>query len=150
MIKANSYNLKERNGAWKGSDIKYDALHAWINRNKPRSMFCEKCGEVTSKLDCANISGLYKRDISDFRWLCRKCHMIEDGRLERLQESKPKREVKNNLYKCANCKEFKNRNEFGNDKKNRNGVHSLCLKCRKIKRREQYLKSLKEDLKNDI
>jgi hypothetical protein len=43
-------------------------------------MFCEKCGKVTDKLDCANISGKYLRDlrdISDYRWLCRRCHNKE-------------------------------------------------------------------------
>ena len=45
-------------------------------------MFCEKCGKITAKLDLANISGCYKRDIGDFRWLCRRCHMTEDGRLK--------------------------------------------------------------------
>ena len=69
---------------WVGDKIGYTGLHGWIKRNKPKSMFCEKCGKITSKLDCANISGEYKRDISDFRWLCRKCHMQEDGRLNKL------------------------------------------------------------------
>jgi hypothetical protein len=51
-------------------------------------MFCEKCGKVTNKLDCANISGEYKRDISDYRWICRHCHMEEDGRLEALNRAR--------------------------------------------------------------
>jgi len=71
-----------KNHMWKGDKVKYQPLHAWVKRHKPKSMFCEKCGKVTSKLDLANISGEYKRDISDFRWLCRRCHMKEDGRLK--------------------------------------------------------------------
>jgi len=35
--------------------------------------------------DVANISGKYKRDIKDFEWLCRLCHMTKDGRLEALK-----------------------------------------------------------------
>jgi hypothetical protein len=64
----------EKNPAWKGDKVGYFGLHLWIKKHKPKSMFCEKCGKVTDKLDVANISGLYKRDISDFRWLCRSCH----------------------------------------------------------------------------
>jgi hypothetical protein len=74
-------HMNEKNPIWKGDKVGMVALHAWIIRHKPKSMFCEKCGKITDKLDCANISGGYKRDISDFRWLCRRCHMIEDGRM---------------------------------------------------------------------
>jgi hypothetical protein len=74
--------LEDKNPMWKGNEVKYGALHDWVKSHKPKSMFCEKCGKVTNKLDCANISGEYKRDISDYRWICRHCHMEEDGRSE--------------------------------------------------------------------
>jgi len=73
-------NLGKKNGQWKGNKVSYKSLHQWVRRHKPKSMFCECCGKITEKLDCANISGDYLRDISDWRWLCRKCHMKEDGR----------------------------------------------------------------------
>jgi hypothetical protein len=91
----NSFKLKrtksesctgEHNAQWKGNSVKYEALHGWIKWHKPKSLFCEKCGELTQKLDIANISGEYKRDIMDFRWLCRRCHMTEDGRLTNLKK----------------------------------------------------------------
>ena len=44
---------------------------------------CENCGEQKS-YDLANISGEYKRDINDFKWLCRSCHIKEDGRINNL------------------------------------------------------------------
>jgi hypothetical protein len=68
---------------FKFDNVSYGALHDWIKSHKPKSLFCEKCGKITDKLDCANISGEYKRDIADFRWLCRRCHMQEDGRLNK-------------------------------------------------------------------
>lgn len=37
--------------------------------------------QVSPPLDVANISGKYQRDINDFEWLCRKCHMKKDGRI---------------------------------------------------------------------
>ena len=43
---------------------------------------CESCGEL-KKLDCANISGKYTRNIEDYKWLCRKCHCIYDKNYEK-------------------------------------------------------------------
>lgn len=83
-------NLGERNGQWKGSKVGYTGIHSFIYRHKIKPLKCERCGRVT-KLDLANISDLYKRDLSDWWWLCRKCHMTTDGRLDNL--------VKNNPYK---------------------------------------------------
>jgi len=73
----------EGNPIWKGDKVGYRALHRWVERNKNKSDFCEKC-KIYHPLDLANISGKYKRDINDFEWLCRKCHMSEDGRLNKL------------------------------------------------------------------
>src|SRR5689334_1321062 len=81
LAKKGKPNLKikgENNGIWVGNNISYFGLHGWVRRNKPKSTFCESCGKQT-KLDIANISGEYKRDIDDFKWLCRRCHMLEDG-----------------------------------------------------------------------
>lgn len=62
---------------WKGDSVKYNPLHAWIRKHKPKVKFCEECGKE-KKLDIANISGKYKRDINDFQWLCRSCHNKKD------------------------------------------------------------------------
>lgn len=70
----------EEHPSWKGDAVRYGALHQWIRRHKPKSEICENCGK-TNKLDAANISGEYKRDVNDFKWLCRKCHLTKDGRL---------------------------------------------------------------------
>ena len=74
-------NKNEKNNMWKGDDVGYFALHAWIRRNKPKSEVCESCGKK-KKLDAANISGKYKRDVNDFKWLCRKCHLESDERMK--------------------------------------------------------------------
>jgi hypothetical protein len=72
--KGNKKSLGEANGRWKGDKIKYSALHMWVRKWKPKSMFCEKCGKITEKLVVANKTGKYLRDIDDFRWLCHKCN----------------------------------------------------------------------------
>lgn len=66
---------------WKENLVQYKALHAWVRRHKNKSLCCECCGKFTNKLDLANTSGLYKRDILDYKWTCRKCHITNDGRI---------------------------------------------------------------------
>lgn len=74
--------LGSGNPMWK-ENIQLRSLHKWVERHKFRVKFCESCNKATP-YDLANISGKYKRDVNDFEWLCRRCHMRSDGRLERL------------------------------------------------------------------
>lgn len=74
-----------KNPMWKGNNVGYDSLHRWIERNKPKIELCENCNKEKS-YDLANISGEYKRDIDDYKWLCRRCHMKEDGRINNLKK----------------------------------------------------------------
>jgi hypothetical protein len=69
-----------KNPMWKGNNVKYRALHSWIEKNKIKPSMCIRC-KKNKPYDLANISGEYKRDVNDYEWLCRKCHMQEDGRL---------------------------------------------------------------------
>lgn len=71
----------ENNPQWRGSLVGYHALHAWVKRNKIKTELCECCKKSLAK-DLANISQQYKRELNDWEWLCRKCHMLKDGRLE--------------------------------------------------------------------
>lgn len=81
-----SENRKEnKNPNWKGDKVEYGSLHNWIRRHKSKPEFCEEC-KINKPYDLANISGKYKRDINDFEWLCRKCHMKKDGRLKKLNK----------------------------------------------------------------
>ena len=73
--------INDKNPAWKGDKVGYIALHKWIRKRKIKPEFCEECHKSKSK-DLANISGKYLRDINDFRWLCRKCHIHNDGRIK--------------------------------------------------------------------
>jgi len=72
---------------WKGDNVGYTQLHAWIRTYYPKPKLCEIC-KKKPPYDLANISGEYKRDINDFRWLCRKCHMKSDGRYDKLKQQK--------------------------------------------------------------
>jgi hypothetical protein len=69
--------IGEKNPIWKGDNVKYRALHAWLERNKHHTKNCERCHKK-KKLCLANISGNYKRDINDYEWLCYSCHNKKD------------------------------------------------------------------------
>jgi hypothetical protein len=76
-------NKEEKNGIWKGHAVGYHALHSWIKRRLVKTKLCQNCKNVPP-FDLANISQKYKRDLSDWEWLCRSCHMKKDLRLEKL------------------------------------------------------------------
>lgn len=63
--------------AWKGNNVTYSAIHKGLVSQYGNPEICIACGK-TEKLDWANISGLYKREIEDYIGLCRKCHVIYD------------------------------------------------------------------------
>lgn len=71
--------IGNKNPSWKGDKVKYRALHEWIRKNKPKRKTCEDCGKGNRRLEVANISGKYKRDINDFEWLCCSCHTLKDN-----------------------------------------------------------------------
>lgn len=57
------------------------ALHNWVKRRLKRPDVCSSCSKNKAH-DLANISQEYKRNLTDWEWLCRKCHMTKDGRLD--------------------------------------------------------------------
>jgi len=87
---SNSYNRAEKNGAWVGDKVRYGSLHAWVRRNKEITSLCESC-RVKPPLDLANVRNSYNprtytRDFGNWLWLCRSCHMKQDGRINNLKQ----------------------------------------------------------------
>ncbi len=76
--------VKRRRGkahhAWTGSLVGYSALHSWIRRELGTPNECECCGVNGDGHDMhwANISGEYKRELSDWMRLCPQCHKDYD------------------------------------------------------------------------
>lgn len=83
---ASKGRLSEKNPQWKGGRAGLQAIHIWVRARKPKPNKCIDC-QKNPPVDLANISQKYKRDINDFEWLCRKCHMTKDGRLKALIKS---------------------------------------------------------------
>lgn len=90
--------LESENPMWKGNDVGYFSLHQWVKSRKEKPLFCEQCG-VKPPLDLANKSGNYMRDLNDWEWLCRSCHMTIDGRLSKIHSGLPER----NKKRALNC-----------------------------------------------
>ncbi len=67
---------------WIGDKVKYRGLHTWIVNNWGKADICQICGS-NKNVEWHNKNGRYDREIKD-EWekLCRKCHMIKDGRIK--------------------------------------------------------------------
>jgi len=92
--------LGSKNSMWKGDSVGYAALHKWIMARLPKTEFCDLCHKIPP-LDLANKSNNYRRDVTDWLWLCRRCHMLSDGRMSNLvvKDKNPRRAEKiKNLY----------------------------------------------------
>lgn len=75
---SNNHQFKRNN------EISKDRLHKRMEAIIGRPDQCSECGSV-GPVDLANISNEYKYDILDWEWLCRRCHMKSDGRLEAMR-----------------------------------------------------------------
>ncbi|MEK6818835.1 MAG: hypothetical protein AABY10_02780 [Nanoarchaeota archaeon] len=84
QVHSTSKNIGLNNGMWKGDNVGYIALHSWIKARKPKPLNCGHCNVRTNLLDLANISQEYKREVIDWEYLCRRCHMNKDGRINKL------------------------------------------------------------------
>lgn len=97
----------EDNPIWRGKDVGMRGLHSWVKRYRKKPKACESCGEI-KRLDLANISQKYKRDLNDWEWLCRKCHMTKDGRIEMVVWQMRKRSADAKVkHVCQVCKKVR-------------------------------------------
>jgi hypothetical protein len=74
--------LGKKNPFWKGTKVGYNGLHRWVERRLEKPELCERCNKRPA-IDLAN-KGVYNRDLENWEYLCRHCHMKEDGRLKQL------------------------------------------------------------------
>jgi hypothetical protein len=65
---------------WKGKNVRMGGLHRWVELHLGKTKKCDFCGVEDKKIvyDWANKSGEYKRILTDWLRLCRKCHQIYD------------------------------------------------------------------------
>ena len=133
----------------------YFAIHDWVRRRKDKPELCERCGKEHPH-DLANISQQYKRDVNDFEWLCRRCHMKSDGRMEKLKEQsleagkRPKGRRSHIMVngieskKCNNCGEILPITEFSTKKQGELYFTIYrCKNCVKQYNKRNYIKRIK-------
>jgi hypothetical protein len=70
-------NMGENNGMWKSNNIGYFGIHRRIKTLLHKPELCEMC-EQNEPQELSNISGNYLLDLSDWQWLCKKCHKKYD------------------------------------------------------------------------
>lgn len=71
------HRSQEKNPVWKGEDVGYQCLHAWVRKYKPNPGKCVRCTS-TNCVRASNVSGSYKRELSDYEYLCQSCHSKND------------------------------------------------------------------------
>lgn len=74
---ANAARSEDKHPLWKGDKVSYQALHKWIRRHLPKPSLCQRC-QKTPPRDVSN-NGVYSRDLTQWEWLCPKCHKTKDG-----------------------------------------------------------------------
>src|SRR5665648_75465 len=74
--------LGELGHNWKGDSVGNGQLHTWVKLHLPKTELCQKCNKVPP-YDLAN-KGIYNRELKNWEWLCRRCHITGDGRLKHL------------------------------------------------------------------
>jgi hypothetical protein len=65
---------EEKSCLWKGDNVSYIGLHAWVVKRLGKPNKCELCGRIGKRLEWANKSREYKRDLNDWIRLCYSCH----------------------------------------------------------------------------
>jgi hypothetical protein len=71
----------ENHPNWKGDNVSYKGLHKWVRDHLPQPELCQSCNLVTS-YDLANITGKYTKDFSNWKYLCRPCHIVLDRMID--------------------------------------------------------------------
>ena len=70
----------EMHSKWKGDKASIGAKHAWIKARYGKADHCDNpnCAGKSKIYQWSNISGLYKRERSDWQQLCKSCHCLFD------------------------------------------------------------------------
>ncbi len=73
--------IDENSANWKGDDVGYTGIHAWVRKHRGAPTKCEYCGKdglAEHKIHWANTDHKWKRNLDDYIRLCRKCHFDYD------------------------------------------------------------------------
>lgn len=101
----------------KSRTTEYRMLHYWVERQLGKPNYCLICKDTTKqRYEWANISGEYRKVISDWRRLCVACHRIEDNQMLKRVCKNGHNLTEDNIYMRPS------------------GKHRECRVCRRILR----------------
>jgi hypothetical protein len=82
--------LGENHLLYKGEEASYVAKHEWVRQRLGKPQKCEHCGTTEKRMyHWANLSGEYRRELSDWVRLCVSCHhLMDNGKLELFKNEK--------------------------------------------------------------
>jgi len=75
------YQEGENNWNWRGDNVSIRGIHKWLRHNYPHPNKCEECGKITDNLDLMNLDHKYRRNIEDYIYACRSCHLKYDYKM---------------------------------------------------------------------
>jgi 5-methylcytosine-specific restriction endonuclease McrA len=86
LRKIGEAKARERHHLWKGDDVSERSgrsrAQRWFAEKKP----CQKCGS-TKRPERHHVDGnTANNEPSNIMFLCRRCHMTEDGRINRMKD----------------------------------------------------------------
>ena len=82
-------NKGENHHNWGGESVGYSGVHKWVYKQMGQPSICDECHRTDQpKYEWANISREYKRDLTDWRRLCKKCHQRYDDVGRRVWEAR--------------------------------------------------------------
>jgi hypothetical protein len=115
---------------WKGDDASYVAKHMWIIKHYGNASKCSfNPSHVARRYEWANISGEYKRDISDYLELCPSCHRKYDYDKKALKRGNGKKKI------CKHGHELTEHTIYVDSRGYRN-----CKECRKESQKKRVKK----------
>jgi hypothetical protein len=94
---------------WKGDSVGYSVLHRWVQKCLGIASICSTCftSLKEARIEWANLSGEYKRELDDWLPMCRSCHMTFDDVSRRVWQTRRKKYGKTGHKKTANWKGWK-------------------------------------------
>jgi hypothetical protein len=104
FVKGHQCSSNERNPLWRGNNAGYHALHIWVRRHLSKPELCQVC-KLVPPHDLANVTGMYNREFHNWKYMCRKCHMESDGRMNNLKHIR----MMNNLRRIGSFKDMSDR-----------------------------------------
>ena len=94
-----SLRMLSDNPNFKGDNVGYGGLHARVKKLLAKPDSCDRC-KKSKAMDLANKTDQYLPDLSDWWWLCRRCHMLLDNRMSNLKQFREVVSEKVHLHQC--------------------------------------------------